>query len=177
MATTERLRLREFTLADAAFVATLFNDSAFLRFIGDRGVRNPAGGERWIAKTALPHYREHGFGLYAAERADTGTVAGMAGLIRRDGLQHPDLGFAFLPEHRRRGYATEAARAVLKLAHERHGLNRVLAITQAGNTASIATLATLGFTANGETTLPGESEPVARYLWRSESAAQPGRHG
>ncbi|MEO0996769.1 MAG: GNAT family N-acetyltransferase [Pseudomonadota bacterium] len=170
VATTGRLRLREFVPGDAAFVATLFNDTAFLRFIGDRGVRSRADGARWIAKAAFAHYREHGFGLYVVERTETGAALGVAGLIRRDGLQHPDLGFAFLPEHRRRGYATEAARAVLRRAREHHGLDRILAITQTDNTASIATLKTLGFAENGATTLPGEKEPVACYLWCAESA-------
>jgi len=69
----------------------------------------------------------------------------MCGLIRRDSLPHPDLGFAFLARHRGRGYAREAAAAAVALARERFQLARLLAITDPDNTASQAVLEHVGF--------------------------------
>jgi RimJ/RimL family protein N-acetyltransferase len=68
----------------------------------------------------------------------------MCGLLRRD--SHPDveIGFAFLPQARHRGYALEAAAATLQLGVDALGLTRIVAITAPDNAASIRILKHLG---------------------------------
>lgn len=71
---------------------------------------------------------------------------GICGILRRDSLEHPDVGFAFLQRFRARGYAFESASAVMVHARGTLGLGRILAITSQDNTASIGLLDKLGFT-------------------------------
>jgi RimJ/RimL family protein N-acetyltransferase len=101
---TPRLILRELNPDDAPFILELLNEADFLRFIGDKGVRNLAGAREYIRKGPVDSYVRNGFGLYAACLRD-GSALGICGLVKRDGLSAPDLGFAFLARHRCKGYA------------------------------------------------------------------------
>ena len=76
---------------------------------------------------------------------DSGQAIGICGILQRDSLPRADLGFAFLPEYRRRGYALEAARAVLDHAATGLGITRLAAILTADNEASAGLLQKLGF--------------------------------
>ncbi|PZP27379.1 MAG: hypothetical protein DI603_21965 [Roseateles depolymerans] len=87
---------------------------------------------------------------------------GVCGLAKRPHLDYPDLGFAFLPEHRGAGYAWEAARAVLGFAVA-SGLKRVAATTRPGNEASRRLLNRLGMTASGCFISPASGQPVLMY--------------
>lgn len=153
---TDRLRIRELAAGDAPFILELLNDPDWLRHIGDRGVRSLADARRYIEQGPRSMYARHGHGLYCVTRADEGTPLGLCGLLKREELTDPDLGFAFLPAFRRAGYAREAAEAVLADGRARLGLTRVTAIVAPGNTASIRLLEGLGFSAAGRLSLGGE---------------------
>ncbi|HSM07919.1 MAG TPA: GNAT family N-acetyltransferase [Gemmatimonadota bacterium] len=146
---TRRLFLRRQNASDAPFILRLLNDADFLRFIGDRGVRTLEDAESYIRDGAVASYAANGFGLYLVESKDGGEEVGVCGLLSRDFLEDVDLGFAFLPEHRRRGYAREAAEATIVFACEELGLERLTAIVSPGNTASIRLLEGLGFRSRG----------------------------
>ena len=141
---TARLRLRRLTVADAAFIFGLVNDPAWLRFIGDRGVRNLADAQNYILKAPVASYEKYGFGLWLAELKAGGAPIGMCGLIQRDTLPDVDIGFAFLPEFRGQGYATEAGRATMAYGRTTLGLKRIVAITSPDNDGSIKVLEKLG---------------------------------
>jgi RimJ/RimL family protein N-acetyltransferase len=141
---TERLVLREFQLDDAAFVLELLNDAAFLRFIGDKGVRTLADARDYLLKGPIESYRRFGFGLYLASLREDGTPIGMCGLVKRDGLADVDVGFALRSRYWSRGYAVEAAAAVLDYAKRILNLGRVVAIANPDNHASIAVLERIG---------------------------------
>lgn len=141
---TERLVLRELTQDDAEFIRELVNDPAWLCNIGDRGVRDPDDARRYIEDGPVASYREFGFGLWAVDLKELGTPVGISGLIQREYLDFPDIGFAFLPNHRGRGYALESASAVMGYARGALGITRVLAIVTPGNTDSIRLLERLG---------------------------------
>jgi [ribosomal protein S5]-alanine N-acetyltransferase len=162
---TERLRLRPFTLTDAPYVLAQLNQPSFLEQIGDRGVRSLEQAEAWVRSGPWPSYAAHGHGLLAVEERPGGEVIGMCGLLRREALPEPDLGYAFLPGAWGRGYATEAGRAVLDHARHVLGLARILAIVSPGNGASIRVLEKLGFRRDGSLRLPGEAADVARFAW------------
>jgi RimJ/RimL family protein N-acetyltransferase len=68
----------------------------------------------------------------------------MCGLLKREDLPAPDVGFAFLPDYWGRGFAFEAAATVMKDARERLKLNQILAIVNADNDASKKLLLRLG---------------------------------
>lgn len=142
---TPRLRLRRMTEDDAAFVLELLNQPSFLRYIGDKGVRTLEDAREYVRQGPAASYERHGFGLYVVELKDVGAPIGINGLLRRDYLDAPDIGFAFLPRAWSQGYARESAEAVLAEGRERFCLRRVLAITSPDNQASIGLLARLGF--------------------------------
>jgi RimJ/RimL family protein N-acetyltransferase len=142
---TERLVLREFTAADAGFVHRLVNEPAFLRYIGDRGVRTLEDARRYIADGPVAGYAQLGYGLMLAVRKSDGAELGMCGVLKRDSLPDPDLGFSFFPAYWSQGYALEAARAVMRHARDALGLGRILAITTQDNEPSMRLLGKLGF--------------------------------
>ena len=141
---TERLRLRQFADSDAEFVLELLNEPSWLRFIGDRGVRTLDDARSYITNGPKAMYARHGFSLLVVERKTDGAALGMCGLIQRDSLDAPDIGYAFLPRAWGQGYAREAAAAVLAHGHSALALPRIHAITDPENTASIRLLEDLG---------------------------------
>ena len=142
---TERLLLRQFTVDDAQFILTLLNEPSFLRYIGDKKVRNLEDAAAYILNGPVASYERNGFGLYLVELKGSHTPIGMCGLLKRDELSDADIGFAFLPAYWNKGLAFEAATAVLQDARERLSLQRILAITSLDNEASIKLLQRLGF--------------------------------
>jgi RimJ/RimL family protein N-acetyltransferase len=160
---TTRLRLREFTEQDAAFILELVNEPEWLRFIGDRNVHSLADAQGYIARGPVASYAQHGFGLWAVDLRATAESLGMCGLIRRDSLPHADLGFAFLARHRGHGYAREAAAAAVALAREAFHLPRLLAITDPDNSASRAVLEHAGFAFEREFTWSETGKQQALY--------------
>jgi RimJ/RimL family protein N-acetyltransferase len=141
---TERLTLRELTEDDAAFMLRLLNEPSFLRFIGDRGVRTSADARTHLLKGPIDSYKRLGFGLYLVELKNTQTPIGICGLIKRDGLDDVDIGFAFLSEYWSKGYAFEAAAAVMTYGKDVVGLTRIVAIVSPDNDRSIGVLGKLG---------------------------------
>jgi RimJ/RimL family protein N-acetyltransferase len=141
---TDRLVLRRLTLNDAPFILGLLNEPSFLRFIGDRGVKDLQTARQYLLKGPIASYDKFGFGLFLVFLKDSGDAIGMCGLLKRDTLPDVDVGFAFLPAHWRKGYAFESASAVLGHGRKAFGLKRIVAITSPDNVASIGVLEKLG---------------------------------
>jgi len=161
---TPRLCLRELAVDDAPFVLQLLNDPGFLRYIGDRGVRDLEEARRYIVKGMLHSYERHGYGLWLVQlRAASHQPIGLCGLVARTGLPEPDIGFALLPQWWSQGYAHEAATAVMAHARRVVGLRRVLAIVSPANASSLRLLRKLGFEYQCDVHLPGEAHAVALY--------------
>lgn len=160
---TERLVLRWVSAADAGFILELLNDPDWLRFIGDRGVRTLDGAREYISRVVVEMYERLGFGLYLVELKDGGAPVGLCGLIKRDSLEDVDIGFAFLPRFRGRGYAYEAASAVLSYGRGVLGLGRVLAITSADNDISARLLEKLGLRFERTVRLRGDDEELRLF--------------
>lgn len=142
---TERLRLRKIVVDDAEFVHGLMNDPAYLEYIGDKGVRTVADAERFVQDVAMKSYDENGFGHYIVQLKSDGTPIGTCGYVKRDELDDPDIGFAFLPEFRKHGYALESAKAILEFGIDSLGFTNISAITTPDNERSGQLLAKLGF--------------------------------
>ena len=167
---TARLRLSRLSPEaddDADFVLRQLNDPGFIRFIADRGVRSLDDARAYIRNGPATSYARHGHGLYRVSLKD-GTPVGLCGLLRREGLDAPDLGYSLLGEFTGRGYAAEAAAAVLADGRERLGLARILAIVDPDNAASIRLLRKLGFGSATMTRLPGIDHDVQLFVLEAE---------
>ncbi|WP_444891891.1 GNAT family N-acetyltransferase [Microbulbifer sp. TRSA001] len=154
---------------DTMLMLALLNDSDFLQNIGDRGVRTEVEARHYILNGPIAMYREHGFGMYKVSLKD-GTAIGICGLVKRDGLDGVDIGFAFLPDYRGRGFALESAQAVMAYAKKKLGFQRILAITQPENTPSIRLLEKLGLNCESNVALPGETKELLLMTWQKEAS-------
>jgi len=160
---TERLILRELVPDDAPFMLELLNDPAYILNIADRGVRDVEGARRYLEERWRASYAEHGFGLWVVVHRETGASTGLCGLVRRDGLDDVDIGYAFLPAFRGRGFALESALGVKAHARDMVGLTRLVAIVTPGNARSIQVLERLGMRFERTLRLPGDASDVALY--------------
>jgi ribosomal-protein-alanine N-acetyltransferase len=142
---TERLVVRPFTPDDAEFILRLLNEPSFIENIGDKAVRTTEQAAAYLADGPIRSYGRHGHGLCLVSVKETGQPIGMCGLIRRDTLPDVDLGYAYVPEAWSRGYAFEAAAAVLRHGRDELGFGKTLAIVSPGNAGSIRLLERLGF--------------------------------
>lgn len=141
---TERLVLRHLTPDDAEFALRLVNEPSFLQYIGDKGVRNLDDARAYLANGAIASYARNGFGLNMVSLRDGDLPIGMCGLVKREALPDADIGYAFLPEHWSKGYALEAASAVMAHSWAQFGFTRLLAIVSPDNRPSIQLLERLG---------------------------------
>lgn len=146
---TNRLVLREIVETDDEFVLDLLNQPSFIKHIGDRNVRTIEQAKDFIENRYRASYREHGFGLYAVELKEINKPIGICGFVRRETLPDADIGFAFLPEYERQGYAFESADAVMNYGRDVLKLEKILAITTQDNENSVKLLAKLGFQFEG----------------------------
>ena len=161
---TARLRLRDLAPADAPFILTLLNEPSFIQNIADRGVRTLDAARAYIENGPVASYARFGFGLYLVELLASGAPIGICGILKRDTLPDPDLGFAFLPAFWKQGYALESAAAVRHYARAELGLGRLLAIVNPSNASSIRLLEKLGFTFVRMMRLPVENADVKLFV-------------
>jgi RimJ/RimL family protein N-acetyltransferase len=160
---TERLRLRPAIETDAHFVLALLNDPGYLANIADRGVRGEAEAAEYIRSAQVFRYGPDGLGFNVVELTATGEPIGICGLVKRDTLDHVDVGYALLEDHAGRGYAREAAAAALAHALGPLGLERVVAITSPENVGSRRVLEAIGMRYEGLLAVPGYDRDSALY--------------
>ena len=141
---TERLLLREFTEGDADFICRLLNSPGWLKNIGSRGIENEDNAREYINSKLRKAYTELGFGFYLIELKQSGESVGMCGLVKREGLDDVDVGFALLPEYEGYGYAYEAASATVEYAANTLLITTLSAITIPTNKSSIKLLEKIG---------------------------------
>jgi len=142
---TDRLMLRNIEPDDAAFMLDLVNQPTYHKYIGDKGVRTITDAKNFINNVVSKSYVENGFGHYVIElKGEAKIPIGTCGFVNRASLDDPDVGFALLPQYEKKGYAFEAADAVMKYGREQLGMKRIAAITTQDNEASIKLLGRLG---------------------------------
>lgn len=160
---TERLFLRRVTLDDADLMLAVWNDPAFVRNVGDRGVRTTEEAHEAMRAGALKLYEDYGYGPYSMVLKSDGSKIGICGLFRRESLEDPDIGFAVLPDFCSRGYAGEAAFAVLAHARDDLGIRKLAAIVSPKNAPSIGLIEKLGLAFERMITMPGDDEAISLY--------------
>jgi len=142
---TERLRLRFFCEADSDFIIQLLNQDSFISSIGDKGVRTKEDAINYLRSGPMASYQKLGFGLSMVELKETAQPIGMCGVLKREQLDSPDLGYALLEDYFAKGYALESASAILDNVHRVHGIKKVFAVTRSNNYSSLGLLYKLGF--------------------------------
>lgn len=142
---TQRLIIRDITLDDDLFILSLLNTPSWLKFIGDRNIKTVPDARHYIRTGPLRNYEQSGYGAWIVALKTTKEPVGMCGLFKRAYLDRPDIGFAFLPEHERKGYAMESVQASLQYAKKQLGFQSLLAITLSHNERSVKLLERNGF--------------------------------
>ena len=160
---TKRLNLREIVENDGEFMLDLLNQPSFIKYIGDRNVRTVEAAREFIESRYRQSYRANGFGLWAVELKETGAAIGICGFVKRDNLPDADIGFAFLPQFEKRGYAYESAAAAMKYGADVLKFPRVLAITSQNNTSSQKLLEKIGLKFERLISLPNDAEKLKLF--------------
>jgi len=151
------LAIQELELGNAPFILELLNTPQYIQFIGDKNVHSIKDAEINIQER-IDSYVTNGFGLWLATLKESGVPIGTCGLIKRDTLEHVDIGFAFHPNHFNKGYAYEAAEACLRYGYEKLGLSKVVGITDGDNQSSIKLLEKLGLQFEKEIEMPNSDK-------------------
>ncbi len=146
---TARLRLRPFAPADAAEVQRLAGD----RRVADTTLNIPhpypdGGAETFIAAQAEA-FAAGSAVTFAVTLREGGALIGACGLTIAARFAYAEMGYWIAVEHWNRGYATEAAGAVLGYAFGTLGLHRVHAHHLSRNASSGRVMEKLGMTHEG----------------------------
>ena len=157
----KRITLRRLHAGDTAFIFRLLNTDGWLRFIGNRNILNEQAALKYLQEGPINAYSKFGYGLFCVETNERAEAIGICGLLNRDSLKHPDLGFAFLPEHSGKGFAEEACRLVLENLPD--SISGVDAITLPENTRSINLLKKIDFVFIEAITMANQNEVLHLY--------------
>ncbi len=142
---SRRLLIQQATIKDYTFFIELMNSPKWLKYIGNRGINNKRDALAYIKNSLVNSYKSNGWGLYKLVLKDEMEPIGVCGFLKRDYLEHPDLGFAILPAYEGSGISFEAASAMMKYGFSELKINPILAITSPENISSQNLLVKLGF--------------------------------
>ena len=138
IAETERILLRHFHIVDLDAMAELFADAEVMRY--GAGPRTREWTQGWLKGCLEDYYQKWGFGLWAVVLKSERRVAGYCGLTRFDdidGQAETELGYRLSRAYWGQGLATEAARGVRDYAFRVLNLDRLIALVDPQNLASL----------------------------------------
>jgi [ribosomal protein S5]-alanine N-acetyltransferase len=138
--TTARLLIQPLTINDNAFIQELVNTGGWIKFIGNRNINSAADATAYIERIIS----NKNITYWVVQLKSTTTLIGIITFIKRDYLDHHDIGFAFLPDFSKNGYAFEAAHTVLIGLLQNNNFTHILATTIPENISSIKLLKKLG---------------------------------
>jgi RimJ/RimL family protein N-acetyltransferase len=148
------------TVDDADLMLAIWNDPAFIRNVSDRGIRTVEQARDAIESGAQKLFEDYGYGPYCMSLKSDGAMIGICGLFKRDNLEDPDIGFGVLPDYCGKGYAGEAAAAVVNFARNELGIAILTAIVSPTNAPSIGLIKKLGLTFDQMITMPGDDDAI-----------------
>ena len=160
---TERLIIRPTSEIDSEFIFELLNTPTWLKYIGDRKIETIENAKNYIKDRMTPQLERLGYSNYTVIRKQDNKKIGTCGFYDREGLQGIDIGFAFLPEYEKKGFAFESSNRLKEAAFNEFGLETISAITTKDNTSSQKLLEKLGLKLTGTTLLPNEEEELLLY--------------
>ncbi|MEO6883350.1 MAG: GNAT family N-acetyltransferase [Bacteroidia bacterium] len=139
--TTARLLIEPLSLNDTKFMLELVNTDGWIRFIGNRNIFSEEAANAYIQRII----DNETITYWTVKLKTKKTKIGIITFIKRNYLEHPDIGFAFLPNFCNNGYAYEATDAILNNLISTHNLSHILATTIPENSSSIKLLKKLNF--------------------------------
>jgi len=157
---TGRLVLRPYRPDDFEPFAAMQADAEVMRYITDVQDRGTAF-RAFCAN--IGHWAVRGFGPWAVEEIASGELVGHAGLVHWEGKPAMEVGYAIYRSAWGKGYATEAAAASLRWAHEVLGARSVISVIHPDNAPSIRVAERLGARFDHEQVVKGERLLVYRY--------------
>ncbi|EAR02722.1 GNAT family N-acetyltransferase [Maribacter sp. HTCC2170] len=160
---TDRIIVQRAVLSDAPFIFELLNSPTWLEFIGDRGISNLKKAERYIQESLIDSLDKNGYGLLKVCLKLNETPIGLCGFLKRDYLESVDIGYAILPAFEGKGYAHEAAQAVIDYGQKELGLSPILAITSQKNKKSQNLLSKIGLNKKGLIKIDGDIKEALLY--------------
>jgi RimJ/RimL family protein N-acetyltransferase len=160
---TERLILKPTSEDDATFIFHLFNTPNWLKFIGDRNITSVEKAKEYINEKMVPQLKRLGYSSYTIITKQDNLKIGSCGLYDREGVEGIDIGFAFLPEYEKKGFAFEASKRLKDAAFNDLGINVISAITTKENLPSQKLLEKLGLKLYGTTELPNDEKELLLY--------------
>lgn len=157
---TERLIVRPTSDIDAKFILKLLNTPKWIKYIGDRNIKTIENAREYIIEKMIPQLERLGYSNYTLIRKLDNQKIGICGLYDREGLEGIDIGFAFLPEYEKMGFAFEASNRIKNAAFDEFGIETISAITTKDNISSQKLLEKLGLQLTGTIQLPNENEEL-----------------
>ncbi len=163
---TARLLLRPFREGDLDAVAAMCADPEVMRYLGDGRTLDREDAWRQMAMF-LGHWALRGFGNWAVQELDGGAYAGRVGLHYPEGWPGREVGWVLGRQHWGKGYATEAAGAVLDHVFGALGWPRTISLIYRDNARSIRVAERLGARLDGQATIRGHTADV--YVIEAEA--------
>ena len=127
--------------------------------IGDRNIRDAQAAESYI-QSIIGQYAANPLALSCVVKKDTNEPIGMCGILKRDFISHPDIGYALVPEAYGNGYASEMVAATIEKFFDSTDQPKLYALIKKGNKASIRLIRKLGFTEDQEASSPHENDII-----------------
>lgn len=159
---TDRLLVRHFNTDDLDDFAALCADPQVMRFVGDGTPLPRSGIEHWIA-VCRRKYADRGYGTSAVFEKASGRFIGYCGVVRAPDNDFDELIYVYHVDTWGKGYATEAARAMLAYVFGRSTLDRIYATIHPDNAASINVATKLGLRFDHQE-IDEDGTPVAFYV-------------
>ncbi|WP_299106681.1 GNAT family N-acetyltransferase [uncultured Tenacibaculum sp.] len=161
---SERLIIRTANVSDAPFYFELFNDPDWIENISDKGLKTVEETEAYLKDVLPKNEKLNGLGFFTVVLKETNEPIGTSTALQRDKLKYIDVGYAFLPANRRKGYATEATKLIIKYVQNTFKQEKVYAFTIPENNASQNLLKKLGFIYIGKQVIfDGEEDCVYEF--------------
>lgn len=161
---SERLIIKEVEVSEAPFYFELFNDPDWIKYINDKGLKSVEETEIYLKDILVKNEKLNGLGFFSVLLKETNEFIGMSSALQREKLDFVDVGYAFLPKARGKGYASEATLLMMDYIKEKFQQEKVLAFTVPENEKSQQLLKRLGFKYVGlETIFDGEEDYVYEY--------------
>ncbi|WP_420855372.1 GNAT family N-acetyltransferase [Virgibacillus indicus] len=136
--TSERLLFRPYNDNDFEFLMSLLSDPEVVRFIGDGKTRDKNGGKNFLNWIYSTYEFGEAMGLMVLVNKEDNTLIGHAGLVPQtiDGNKEIEIGYWISRKYWGKGYATEAAKALLKYGNKHLDKQRFIALIQPNNLSS-----------------------------------------
>ncbi len=163
---SERLIIREARVEDAPFYFELYNDPDWIKYIKDKGLRTLEQTKEYLEKVLQENSKLGGLGFFSVVLKETNEIIGTTSALQREELEYIDIGYAFLPKGRGKGYAKEAAQLTMGFIKDKFQQEKVYAFTLPENESSKRLLESLGFVFIGmKTVFEGEEDCVFEYVF------------